>query len=151
MPDATEALRLFAVPAADDLTEQQRSGAVCVWCEYELHPREGIDLGGPSPWRPHGCAPCCEDQSRALTTYLNWYDHGIGCLRCPLGPCEQASALATSHLSAQARAGRPELSCVNCRATIAPDAPVRPHLWQGLNGPVFSYLHARTCPAPDTR
>ncbi|MEI5100501.1 hypothetical protein RB200_20675 [Streptomyces sp. PmtG] len=149
MPDRTPLLALYAVPAdPHTLPPPQRSGAACVWCQYELRPGEGIDLGGTGDWRPHGCVPCCEIENHVVATYLDWHDHGIGCERCPLRPCARARDLRAAHLDAHNQAGRPEPSCAECRAGIAPGEPLRPHLWQGLNGPVPGYLHTRTCPAP---
>ncbi|MFD9905651.1 hypothetical protein [Streptomyces sp. NPDC059063] len=145
MRDVTEALRTFAVPADNALTVQQRSGTVCVWCPRTLDGGEGVDLGGAGDWRPHACPACHKIQSRALTTYLDWYDHGVTCMRCPLRPCERGRALAAEHLTAREQSGKPPLWCVHCRTSIQPGEQARPHLWQGLSGPVYSYLHARSC------
>ncbi|MEV0505276.1 hypothetical protein AB0I84_47940 [Streptomyces spectabilis] len=147
MPETTPLVRLYDVPDATALTTVQCSGAVCVWCLRALHPGEGIDLGGTDTWRPHGCVPCCHLHNRDVTTYIDWYDHGIECQWCPLGPCEQARTLREAHLQARQRAGKTAPPCLNCRTVIAPGAPIRPHLWQGAYGPVRSYFHARDCPA----
>lgn len=144
MRDVTEALRLAVVPALSALCAEQRSGAVCVWCPRALPPGEGVTLSPDG--RLRACTPCRMVQARVLATYLDWYDHGIECLYCPLGPCGRGQVLAAEHLAARERAGKPELSCVGCRTPVAPGDPVRPHLWQGLGGPVYSYLHARACP-----
>ncbi|GGV13497.1 hypothetical protein [Streptomyces spectabilis] len=146
MRDVTEPLRLFVVPPLSSLAPEQRAGAVCVWCPRALPPGEGVDLGTIGTSRLRACSACHLLQSRALRTYLDWYDHGIDCLRCPLGPCEQARVLREGHLDARQRAGKPPLWCVHCRTTIEPGFEARPHLWQGLSGPVYSYVHARRCP-----
>ncbi|WP_030678761.1 hypothetical protein [Streptomyces sp. NRRL B-1347] len=143
MRDVTEALLLTVVPALSTLCPEQRSGAVCVWCPRALPPGEGVDLS--SDGRLRACAPCHMVQARVLATYLGWYDHGITCLRCPLGPCDRGQVLATRHQAAREQAGKPPLRCVHCRAIIEPGEQARPHLWQGLSGPVYSYLHARPC------
>ncbi|MFF9895898.1 hypothetical protein [Streptomyces longispororuber] len=140
-----EALRLYAAPAPITFTASQRSGTACVWCERELQEREGIALGGPPPWRPQGCVPCCERQIQALQTYLDWYHHGVRCRRCPRGSCERAGALQRAHLDAQQRAGAPPPWCVECWDVIPPSAAARPILWQGLRGLVFSYVHVCAC------
>ncbi|MCI3929968.1 hypothetical protein [Streptomyces sp. AN091965] len=146
MSDVGRGLRLFVVPALSTVTIQQRSGTVCVWCPRTLDGGEGVDLGALGDWHLRACPACHEVQGRVLATYLDWYDHGIACLYCPLGPCERGKELGAQHLAAREQAGKPELSCVGCRTPIAPGEAIRPHLWQGLGGPVFSYLHARRCP-----
>ena len=145
MRDVTEALRLFVVPAGTALTVQQRSGTVCVWCPRDLDGGDGVDLGGTGDWRPRACPPCHEVQRHSLATYLDWYDHGITCMRCPLGPCERGQALRAEHLTARERAGMPQLWCAHCRTPIEHAEQARPHVWEGMSGPVFSYLHARPC------
>ncbi|QCX82954.1 hypothetical protein C9F11_47035 (plasmid) [Streptomyces sp. YIM 121038] len=149
MPRPTPLVVLYDVPDPSTLTPGQRSGADCVWCQHPLRPHEGIDLGGTGDWWPCGCVPCCTLQSRALATYIDWYDHGIGCLYCPLRPCDRARALHQAHLDARQHAGKPDPTCLACRTVIAPGTPIRPHLWQAANGggPVFSFLHTRTCPS----
>ncbi|WP_172383250.1 hypothetical protein [Streptomyces sp. MNP-20] len=144
MPDVPRGLLLAVVPALSTLCPEQRSGAVCVWCPHALPPGEGIDLSPDRHLR--ACTPCHTVQARVLATYLDWYDHGITCLRCPLGPCERGQTLGAQHQAARKQAGKPELSCVGCRTPITPGEVIRPHLWQGLSGPVYSYLHARRCP-----
>lgn len=144
MPDVTRGLLLAVVPALSALCLEQRSGAVCVWCPRVLPP--GVGVGLSPDGRLRACTPCHTVQVRVLVTYLGWYDHIVTCLYCPFGPCERGRALAARHQAWREQAGKPELSCVGCRTPIARGEPLRPHLWQGLNGPVYGYLHTRRCP-----
>ncbi|MEW2526288.1 hypothetical protein [Streptomyces sp. NPDC047071] len=147
MADLKPVVLLAALPEIGMLDAAQLSGAACVWCEYEFNPGEGIDLGSPGPFRPHGCLLCCEVRTNSLTTYLAWYDHEVTCRRCPFGPCEQGRALRATHLAVRKRAGHPAIHCAACRSTIAPGEPLRPHFWREEPWPMFGYLHARDCPA----
>ncbi|MGA4841693.1 hypothetical protein [Streptomyces sp. G45] len=148
MRDVTEALRIFIVPPGCALTAEQRAGAVCVWCPRVLDGGDaGMDLGGTGDWHPRSCPACYEVQGRALASYLDWHEHGITCPHCPLRPCDHGQALGAEHLAARERAGKPALTCAHCRAAVGPGEQVRPHLWNGVSAPVFSYLHARPCPA----
>ncbi|MFI8930662.1 hypothetical protein ACIG3E_23665 [Streptomyces sp. NPDC053474] len=148
MPDVTRGLLLAVVPALSALCLEQRSGAVCVWCPRVLPSGEGVGLSPDG--RLRACTPCHTIQARALATYLDWYDHTVTCLYCPFGPCERGQALAAQHVAAREHAGKPELSCVGCRSSIACGEVIRPYLGQGLNRPVYGYLHARGCPTPTT-
>ncbi|QEV61188.1 hypothetical protein CP982_22825 [Streptomyces spectabilis] len=139
---------LRVLPEIHTLTPTQLSGAACVWCRHALRPGEGIDLGSPGPARPHGCLSCCESKTRSLRTYLDWYDHGITCLRCPTGPCDRGEALGAAHLAVREEAGQPPMRCCACETDIAPGELVRPYLWERPDGPVLGYLHARDCPLP---
>ncbi|WP_199818893.1 hypothetical protein [Streptomyces sp. NRRL B-1347] len=151
MPDPKPVVLLAALPGIDTLGPAQLSGSACVWCEHTFRPGEGIDLGGPGPFRPHGCLDCCETRTNSLSTYLAWYDHTVTCLRCPFGPCEPGQALGTAHLAVRERAGHPSICCAACGTTIAPGEALRPHFWREEPWSMFGYLHARDCPASASR
>ncbi|QCX76762.1 hypothetical protein C9F11_15480 [Streptomyces sp. YIM 121038] len=151
MPDPKPVVLLAALPRPDTLDTAQLSGSACVWCAYAFHPGEGIDLGSPGPFRPHGCLDCCEARTNSLTTYLAWYDHTVTCPRCPYGPCVEGRTLGMDHLAVREQAGHPAIRCAACQAPITPGRPLRPHYWREEPWPMFGYLHARDCPGPRLR
>ncbi|MCI3930845.1 hypothetical protein [Streptomyces sp. AN091965] len=151
MPEPKPVVLLAALPRPGTLDAAQLSGGACVWCAHAFRPGEGIDLGSPGPFRPHGCLDCCEVRTHSLTTYLAWYDHTVTCHRCPYGPCEPGRALGMNHLTVREQAGHPAIRCAACQAPITPGQPLRPHFWREEPWPMFGYLHARDCPGPRLR
>lgn len=105
---------MFAVPGSSELTPQQRSGNVCIWCPRQLAPGGGVDLGGADAWYPRACQPCYEIQGRALVTYLEWNDHAVDCTVCRAAPCDTAQTLRHAHEDARERAGLPTIFCLDC-------------------------------------
>jgi hypothetical protein len=55
-----DVLALLALPDVDDLSDDQRRGAVCVWGDSPLTPLSAVDLGerqadDGTNWFPRGC------------------------------------------------------------------------------------------------
>lgn len=80
-PDST-ALPMLPLPQFLGLSDEQRRGAVCVWCNESLTAETARDLGErPAPdgtrmW-PRGCTPCVIDEARRISRL-----HGRYCLVC---------------------------------------------------------------------
>ncbi|MFD9075465.1 hypothetical protein [Streptomyces lasiicapitis] len=148
--NVAELLRMFAVPASAELTPQQRSGNVCIWCPQELLAGKGVSLGGVDTWHPHACPSCYDIQGRALVTYLDWNDHTVDCAICQTTPCDAAQTLRHANEHARERAGWRPIFCVDCESAVGVEA-VQPHLWIGTASLVLDYVHAIPCPPPGTR
>ncbi|GGO54268.1 hypothetical protein GCM10012286_63630 [Streptomyces lasiicapitis] len=140
-----ELLRVFAVPAGAELTPQQRSGNVCIWCPKELLAGKGVALGGTDTWYPHACPSCYDIQGRALVTSLDWNDHTVDCANCHTTPCDTAQTLRHAHEDARQRARLRPIFCLDCGKAMGAEA-VRPYVWIGSASMVLSYVHAIPCP-----
>ena len=75
-------LDVLPLPAYEDLTEQQRRGATCVWGASQLTTTTAIDLGerhaaDGTSWFPRACRPCT--QPRALRAL---HLHSAMCEQC---------------------------------------------------------------------
>lgn len=79
---AQYALPMLPLPQFLGLSDEQRRGAVCVWCSQSLTAETARDLGErPSPdgtrmW-PRGCTPCVREQARRVSCL-----HTRHCPRC---------------------------------------------------------------------
>ncbi|ODA69500.1 hypothetical protein [Streptomyces sp. AVP053U2] len=78
----SSALLMLPLPQVIGLTETQRRGAECVWCETPLTAETARDLGerptsdGTRIW-PRGCTPCVCTESRRVFSL-----HSRSCQRC---------------------------------------------------------------------
>jgi hypothetical protein len=88
-------LALLPLPSVSVLSETQRRGAVCVWCQTRLTIETAVDLGertGPADVRvfPRGCPDCV--RAAALRTYGV---HADTCEQCVDNPilCDTRRAL----------------------------------------------------------
>ncbi|MGA4840987.1 hypothetical protein [Streptomyces sp. G45] len=140
-------LLLTIVERGPALTLLQTQGNQCVWCPQQLLPGRGVDLGGDQGWRPHACRRCHALRTRVVATYVAWNDHIVDCAVCTHGCCATAATLRIAHLAARQRIDRSSAWCLHCE-TLIRDGAFRPYLWKSQRGPVLSYAHARSCPAP---
>ena len=85
-PLAGVALSELALPALDELAEQQVRGTACVWnarhpltngTAVDLGPRQAARAGQPLTWFPRACRPCVHDQA-----YSVLLDHAPSCEQC---------------------------------------------------------------------
>ncbi|GGV76504.1 hypothetical protein GCM10010294_42880 [Streptomyces griseoloalbus] len=92
--DDSSALPMLPLPQVLGLTDEQRRGAVCVWCSKSLTAETARDLGErPTPggtriW-PRGCTPCiCAEARRVISI------HSRSCRACGAGErCADRAAL----------------------------------------------------------
>lgn len=91
--DDSSALPMLPLPQVLGLTDEQRRGAVCVWCSTPLTAETARDLGerpadGTRIW-PRGCTPCvCAEARRVISI------HARSCRTCHAGKrCADRDAL----------------------------------------------------------
>ncbi|MGW0835468.1 hypothetical protein [Streptomyces prunicolor] len=81
--DMNELLALLLVPDPDDLSDEQRRGAVCVWGDRPLTHLSAVDLGEQQAddgtnWYPRACRPHVQR-------------HAMEALQTHSGSCEQCA------------------------------------------------------------
>lgn len=83
---AGERLASLALPALDELNEQQVRGTACVWnarhpltngTAVDLGPRQAARAGQPLTWFPRACRKCTHDH-----VYSVLLDHAPSCEQC---------------------------------------------------------------------
>lgn len=92
--DSSLALPMLPLPQYRGLSDDQRRGAVCVWCSGPLTAETAQDLGErPAPdgtrmW-PRGCTPCACKEARRIVSL-----HPRRCPVCTAGErCVDRNAL----------------------------------------------------------
>jgi hypothetical protein len=122
----------------------QQDGAACVWCAA---PEPGVDLGGTSGWRPHGCESCYSRRRAWWETYLRWHGHIHRCTRCrSLGSCQVAYGYRILHEDAAREAGRTTPPCITCSQEITATQMKEPMISDGASGLLYGYTHLGECP-----
>lgn len=145
-------LLLHEVPHGQDLTDAQRTGTQCVWCEAAYEPRF-VDLGGISArFRPQGCADCHPLHLAVVQTYFEWADHVAGCVLCAdKRPCPSSGRMRDGHARARQDAGAQVTPrCFDCAGPVELQHPALPVLWLGeAAAPHLLYSHAGLCPVTE--
>lgn len=122
----------------------QQHGAACVWCAA---PEPGVDLGGTSGWRPHGCESCYSRRRAWWETYLRWHGHIHHCPRCrSTQSCTVAHGYRVLHEDAASDAGRTTPSCIRCSQPILAEQMREPTISDGSAGMLYGYTHLGQCP-----
>ncbi|MFD4570869.1 hypothetical protein ACFWNK_02885 [Streptomyces sp. NPDC058417] len=152
--DEPQLLMLHEVPSARQMTEAQRFGACCLWCDT---PAVGVE-GGLEPltdgrfdayWRPGTCRPCRDLRLDHLRSHVECRLHTDSCEDCVSGICPAAVPLILAHALARQKAGKsPEVTCAHChRSAPLVDLAMIPTLWDGNSTVHRGYVHSTPCPS----
>lgn len=145
-------LLLHEVPHGQDLTDAQRTGARCVWCEAPYDP-DFVDLGGISRrFQPKACPECHTLHSAVVQSYFEWVDHVAACVLCTdKRPCPTTGRMREGHARARQDCGSQNVPrCFECAGPVDLQHPALPVLWLGeAAAPHMLYRHAGRCPVTE--
>ncbi|MFJ6573019.1 hypothetical protein ACIQNU_36995 [Streptomyces sp. NPDC091292] len=148
-------LQFFEIPHMRQLTDQQNSGAACVWCADTLPPTTGINLRAGIGWAPYSCQPCYPIRTAVVSTYRDLYLHWTSCEPCedaaltgdPL--CPTATPQQTALLRARTAAHKSQPICASCHDPLTQQelqaGTFVPLVWMGYSSPHRGFLHTGAC------
>ncbi|MFJ3492328.1 hypothetical protein ACIPPJ_01790 [Streptomyces sp. NPDC086091] len=149
----TQLLTMHEVPPASTMTEAQRLGECCLWCDVSAARVECgplyTDERHADVLRPMACDPCRTARLDYLRTHFECRLHIDDCECCVTTICLDAVALVLAHAVAREAAGKPdEVTCAHCHgAGPLKDLTVRPVMWEGGSSLHCGYLHLTPCPS----
>ncbi|MFJ6571235.1 hypothetical protein ACIQNU_27855 [Streptomyces sp. NPDC091292] len=88
-------LQFFEIPGMRQLTDQQNTGAACVWCADDLAPGAGVNLQAGTGWAPYSCPTATPQQTALLRARTAAHKSRPICVSCHAPLTQQDLAAGT--------------------------------------------------------